>query len=119
MVRQRTMGCGGGGGGVILFGFGHVVPRNPPSLFLDHLRGLILDDAVFHLLDAVGVVENAGVVGDDDHRSLPALGVGAAAGGVDEVHDGLAGTGVEVGGGLITDQEGGIADESAGDRDPL
>src|SRR5690606_20976025 len=95
------------------------IVRDPLAFFLDKVGRFGLEAAVFHLFDAVGVVEDPGVVGDDDDAARAAAGVAAAACGVDQVHGRLAGAGVEVGGGLVADQQRGVADQGPGDGDAL
>ena len=55
------------------------------------------DDAVLHVGDAVGKMENAVVMGDDDDGAVRVDG-----GGGEEFHDGLTGLVVEGGGRLVT-----------------
>ncbi len=71
------------------------------------------DGAVADGDDAVGVLGDVGLVGDEDDGV--ALGVEI----VEEGHDLVAGLGVEVSGGLVGEDDGGMVDQSAGDGDPL
>ena len=71
-----------------------------------------LDAAVFHLGHAVGVAEDAGVVGDDDHAA--GRGFGDV---VEEFHDFRAVLFVERGGGFVADDQARFVDERAGDGD--
>ena len=73
-----------------------------------------LDAAVFHFGHAVGVAEDAGVVGDNDDAA-----VGGFGDVVEEFHDFGAVFLVEGGGGFIADDEAGFVDEGAGDGDAL
>ncbi len=81
---------------------------------VDAGRGMIAgDDAVADGDDAVGVLGDVGLVGDDDD------GVAAGVEIVEEGHDLVAGLGVEVSGGLVGEDDGGAVDEGAGDGDAL
>ena len=71
------------------------------------------DDAVADGDDAVGELGDVGLVGDDDDGV--ALGVEL----VEEGHDLVAGLGVEVSGGLVGEDDGGVVDQGAGDGDAL
>ena len=74
----------------------------------------LFDAAVGEVNGAVGELGDFGVVGDQED--------GLAAGfveGQEDVEDGTAGLGVEVSGGLVGEEEGGIVDEGAGDGDAL
>ena len=77
-------------------------------------RGVVGGDgAVADGDDAVGVLGDVGLVGDEDDGV--ALGVEI----VEEGHDLVAGLGVEVSGGLVGEDDGGVVDEGAGDGDAL
>jgi hypothetical protein len=76
-------------------------------------RGDSGDDAVADGDDAVGELGDVGLVGDDDDGV--ALGVEI----VEERHDLVAGLGVEVAGGFVGEDDGGLVDQGAGDGDAL
>jgi hypothetical protein len=63
--------------------------------------------------DAMGVLGDVGLVGDEHD------GVAAGVEGVEEGHDLEAGFGVEVAGGLVGEDDGGVVDQGAGDGDAL
>ena len=71
------------------------------------------DDTVADGDDAMGVLGDVRLVGDEDDGV--ALGVEI----VEESHDLFAGFGVEVSGGLVGKNDGGVIDEGAGDGDAL
>jgi hypothetical protein len=77
-------------------------------------RGVADDAAVLDLEDAVGEVEDAVVVGDDDDGAVRLDRDGAQ-----QVHDAAAGAGVERRGRLVADDQPGIVDQRAGDGDAL
>src|SRR5262249_10277004 len=70
--------------------------------------------AVLHVNDGVAEAEDPAVVRHDDDGP-----VGHQGGGAQEAHDGLAGLGVEGGGGLVGDQQAGLVDQRPGDGHPL
>ena len=75
----------------------------------------LLDDlAVVHAGDAVGVGEDAVVVGDDDHGAVRRAGDVA-----EEFEHDLAVLGIERGGGFVADDERRFVDQRAGDGDAL
>ena len=71
------------------------------------------DDAVAYGDDPVGVFGDVGLVGYDDD------GVSAGVEVVEEGHDLVAGLGVEVAGGFVGEDDGGVVDKGAGDGDAL
>jgi len=64
--------------------------------------------------DTVAIVEDAGVVGDDDHSATVLFGEAA-----EDIEDGAAGGGIEGGGRFVGEDDGGVAGEGAGDGDAL
>jgi hypothetical protein len=72
------------------------------------------DFAVVEGGDAIGVREDAVVVGDDEDGAF-----GAAGDLLKNFHDEEAVFGVESGGGFVADDEAGVVDEGAGDGDAL
>src|SRR5207302_2600819 len=76
--------------------------------------GVIAGDyAVTDGNDAVGVLGDVGLVGDDDDGIATVMKI------VEEGHDLVAGFGVEVSGGLVGEDDGGAVDEGASDGDAL
>ena len=71
------------------------------------------DDAVADGDNAMGILGDVGLVGDE-HDGV-AFGVEV----VEEGHDLVAGLGVEVSGGLVGEDDGGLVDQGAGDGDAL
>jgi hypothetical protein len=71
------------------------------------------DDTIADGDDAVGVFGDIGLVGDENDRV--SLGMKL----VEEGHDLVAGFGVEVSGGFVGEDDGGVVDESTGDGDAL
>ena len=72
------------------------------------------DFAVVEGGDAIGVREDAVVVGDDEDGAF-----GAAGDLFEDFHDEEAVFGVESGGGFVADDEAWVVDEGAGDGDAL
>jgi hypothetical protein len=72
------------------------------------------DSAVLHGSDAVGEAVDTGVMRDDDDGA-----VGSKRRLLQDLEHGLAGLGVERGGGLVAHDESRRVDEGAGDRDAL
>jgi hypothetical protein len=72
------------------------------------------DDAVVHVGDGVGEVEDAVVVADDEDGAVRVDG-----GGGEEFHDTVTGFVVEGGGGFVADDETGLVDEGSGEGDAL
>lgn len=108
MRRRRTWYSGG------------MFPLMTTALIVEYKLGRLgFDQSVFHFFDAVGVAENAVVVCDDDDAAFATEVVGFSAGGVDEVHGGEAGVGIEIGSRLVADKKAGSSDECAGDGDTL
>ncbi len=72
------------------------------------------DTTIFHVDDAVGIVEDSVVVGDHEDGRLALVGEFA-----NEFDDLLAHLFIEGGCGLVSEEDIGVADESAGDGDAL
>jgi hypothetical protein len=104
---MTNYGCKGDGRSFPVIGRGQL-------LVADAGREVVArDDAVADGDDAVGVFGDVGLVGDEDDGV--ALGVEF----VEEGHDLVAGLGVEVAGGLVGEDDGGLVDQGAGDGDAL
>ena len=71
------------------------------------------DEAVVKSNNAVGVLRDVGLVGDDEDGVADGMQV------IEEGHDLVAGLGVEVPGGLVGEDDGGVIDQGAGDGDAL
>ena len=72
------------------------------------------DAAVLHRCDAIREAEDTRVVGDDDDRPI-----GTEGRALQDLEHGLAGLGVERGGGLVTDDEPRRVNQRTGDSDAL
>src|SRR6202035_4754819 len=93
---------------VFSFGAGDVIG------IANALGGFVAEDlAVFDVDHAVGVFGDIGLVGYEDD------GIAFFVEAVEEGHDLDAGLGVEVAGGLVGEDDGGVVDQGAGDGDAL
>ena len=113
LIEQSKEGQGEGKHGFHLVTFPSSAIRVTPPGLVHFGRQVAVDAAVLHADDPLGVAGHALLVGDQDDRLPFRVEL------IEQGQDVLAGLAVEVAGRLIGQQDAGIADQGAGDGDPL